>query len=231
MSLIVITVTSGSFQHHLSQFRTNQRTGEYSGKALTYGFLGRGIARNRCVAGRKTRRLDSTSGSRGRQAKGLTPFVPNQTSMAMYRRKQLLVSDEVQHSLLMRLTIHWVLFVLANLVTLAIWTCWIELPGASSEERYAALVRVSIPVLACSLVIVPVFLYDITKLSNQFAGPINRIRSTLSRYLANGKIEEVHLRRNDFWQSLAADFNRLVTRHQPTPPVAQATVKETYTDA
>jgi uncharacterized membrane protein len=131
----------------------------------------------------------------------------------MHRRKQLLVPDEVQHALMLRVTIHWCLFVIANFFALAIWIWWIESPAGTSDERYAALIRVAIPLLACSLVVVPVFLYDFAKISNQFAGPIRRIRDSLTKHLDGNKIEEVQLRKKDFWQSLAHDFNRLVSRH------------------
>ncbi len=63
----------------------------------------------------------------------------------------------------------------------------------------------------CSLVVVPVFLYDVAKLSNQFAGPIRRIRSCLSAFIDNGRVELISLRQNDFWQTLADDVNKVVS--------------------
>lgn len=131
----------------------------------------------------------------------------------MHRRKRLLVADEVQHLLLLRVTMHWVLFIVATCMVLALWIYCIDMPMASAAERHTAFLRISIPLLVCSLVTVPVFVYDIAKLSNQFAGPITRIRNSLARYLEGGKIDPVSLRKNDYWHNLAADFNRLVNRH------------------
>ncbi len=151
----------------------------------------------------------------------------------MKRRKSLLVSDEVQHSLLLRVTLHWVLFLLANFVALGIWVCCIEAPLSPRDEQIGAFLRLAIPLLICSLAIVPVFLYDITKLSNQFAGPIRRIRRGLTDYLDNGKVEPINLRRSDFWQVLADDFNRVIARS--TGRTSEATdgtnVKSSYPEA
>lgn len=143
----------------------------------------------------------------------------------MRRRKRLLVADEVQHLLLLRVTMHWVLFLCATCLALAVWIYLIDMPLASSAEKHTAFLRISIPLLVCSLITVPVFVYDVAKLSNQFAGPIVRIRSSLARYLENGRIDPVSLRKNDFWHNLATDFNRLVNRHHevnasPTQEVA-----------
>jgi hypothetical protein len=73
--------------------------------------------------------------------------------------------------------------------------------------------RTYVPVLIISLALLPVFLLDAAKLSNRFAGPMIRIRRALSSVLAGDKVEPVKFRENDFWRSLADDFNQaLMTR-------------------
>jgi hypothetical protein len=132
----------------------------------------------------------------------------------MYRRKRLLVADEVQYLLLLRITIHWIIFLVATCIALAVWIYWIDMPLATTAEKHTAFLRICIPLLVCSLVTVPVFVYDIAKLSNQFAGPITRIRASLARYLDSGMIDPVNLRKRDCWQGLANDFNRLLHRRE-----------------
>ncbi len=151
----------------------------------------------------------------------------------MKRRSQLLISDEVQYSLLRRVTVHWVLFLIANFFMLAVWVRFIELPLATSSEQYEAFLRLILPITICSLVVVPVFLYDITKLSNQFAGPIMRIRNGMTSFLAKEQFVPVNLRKNDFWQALASDFNRVIEIQSAKlgEPVESAKSSGTYPEA
>jgi hypothetical protein len=66
------------------------------------------------------------------------------------------------------------------------------------------------PILIVAFSLVPLFIWDAIGLSNRFAGPIIRVRRTLSD-LADGKSPQlVEFRSGDFWQTLASDLNRLL---------------------
>ena len=147
----------------------------------------------------------------------------------MKRRKQLLISDEVQDSLLLRVTGHWILFLLANYLAIAFWIACIDLPTATRSEQYAMFLRLMIPLTICSIAIVPIFLYDIAKLSNQFAGPIRRIRADLTRYLESGRFNPIKLRQNDFWRALANDLNTAFSRHQTAQPSSTSVAADSVT--
>lgn len=124
------------------------------------------------------------------------------------RRGRMLVDFEVQTSLLRKIAAHWALLLLANSLGLFCWTALMNAPVESWSELTLNFIRSYIPVLIISLALLPVFLLDAAKLSNRFAGPMVRIRRALTSVLAGDKVEPVKFRENDFWRSLAEDFNQ-----------------------
>jgi hypothetical protein len=127
--------------------------------------------------------------------------------MSILRRKRNLVDFEVQTSILRRMAIQWVLFLIVNALALYGWT--FLLTGADDQlgNHLAYFVRLYLPVLIVSLAMLPVFLLDAAKLSNRFVGPILRVRRALAEAAAGGKVKPLKFRENDFWQSLANDMN------------------------
>ena len=54
------------------------------------------------------------------------------------------------------------------------------------------------------------------RVTNRFAGPIFRLRRSM-RELADGEhVEPVHLRKGDYWQDVADQFNRVIQRVEAT---------------
>ncbi len=124
------------------------------------------------------------------------------------RRMQKLVDFEVQSSLLVRLVIHWLLFLIVNVVGVVFWIRLVEQPTDDWSTVWTAAMQRLLPFALISLALLPVFIWDSLKLSNRFAGPILRVRRALSR-LANGETPElIEFRQSDFWKSLALDLNR-----------------------
>lgn len=126
----------------------------------------------------------------------------------------MLVDFEVQTSLLRKIATHWALLMIANSIGLFCWTALLNAPVESWSELTLDFVRSYVPVLIISLALLPVFLLDAAKLSNRFAGPMVRIRRALTAVLAGDKVEPVKFRENDFWRSLAEDFNQALTKRE-----------------
>ena len=62
------------------------------------------------------------------------------------------------------------------------------------------------------MVLLPVALIDMARMSNRFAGPILRLRRAV-RDLADGReVEPIKFRDHDYWGDFAEDFNRVVAR-------------------
>lgn len=126
-------------------------------------------------------------------------------------RKKSFIDPEVQGSLLVRLAIHWGLFVVANCIAFAFWETLVE-GAAGGMATSSPLLRGVVPCLITSAALMPAFLYDALKLSNRFAGPVLRLRRAL-RELAEGRpIEPLKFRKGDFWESAADDFNAAIRR-------------------
>ena len=124
------------------------------------------------------------------------------------RRLQKYVDREVQSSLLRRLCVHWVLFMLANVMAITLWTKLIDTPMAPWSDTFTLSWQRLVPFVLVSVALVPVFVWDAIKLSNRFAGPIVRVRHALAQ-IANGQSPKpIEFRTGDFWKSLAIDLNR-----------------------
>jgi hypothetical protein len=129
-------------------------------------------------------------------------------------RKRLFVDKKVQGALLVRSTMYWVM----SLMTIALMIlCWRILTGPP-RVFYAHLDSLWLdlgPALAVSLVLLPVVLVDVVKLSNRFVGPQVRLRRSLARLAAGEQVEPLSFRDGDFWQEIAVEFNAVRARLQP----------------
>jgi hypothetical protein len=75
------------------------------------------------------------------------------------------------------------------------------------------------PALVASLVLLPVVLMDVLRVSNRFVGPIMRLRTALSTLASGQPGKPLNFRDDDFWRELATDFNRVAAR------IAQADIQ------
>ncbi len=124
------------------------------------------------------------------------------------RRARTLVDFEVQTSLLRKVSIHWILLMIANATALFMWTALMNAPIHSWSELTFEFFKLYTPLLLVSIALLPVFLLDTAKLSNRFAGPMIRIRRTLTALVNGEKVAPVKFRENDFWRELADEFNQ-----------------------
>ena len=127
------------------------------------------------------------------------------------RRTRKLIDYEVQSSLVVRLCVHWVLFMVATAVALFLWVRLIESPVDTLADAANKFTSTFVPLLIVSLALLPVFVLDAVKLSNRFTGPIFRLRRTLANLAEGNPVRPLEFRSNDFWRSLAEDFNRVVS--------------------
>lgn len=132
------------------------------------------------------------------------------------RRLQFFVDMEVQYGLIRKLLLHWTLFLLANGIALLLWIRLFDAPESDWGATTTRFVGSYLPVLVVSLALLPVFLLDTIRLSNRFSGPILRFRQAMAAWANGSKVEKVHFRNGDFWQSLATDFNAVVDKQQPS---------------
>lgn len=94
------------------------------------------------------------------------------------KRQQLFVDRAVQTSLLFRVAMYWTLCLMAVGLMVACWIVVTERPDSSGELVQRVWQQCGLALLA-SLVVLPIVLLDCLRLSNRFAGPIQRVRRAL----------------------------------------------------
>ena len=135
-------------------------------------------------------------------------------SASTVKRTKALVDPEVQGGVLRKIAVHWVVFFICNSVALVIWIHLFEQPDAHWKQSVGDTVRRFLPFFVITAALIPAFVWDTLKLTNRFAGPIMRLRSTLSDIKDGKSVKPLQFRGSDFWQQIAGDFNVLIERVQ-----------------
>ncbi len=131
----------------------------------------------------------------------------------MSQRTRFLVDPEVQYALIRRTLMHWSAAIL-TLMVIGVVVQLVYAPGGSSlHNAVAASFSAQIPLLCVMLMLMPIYLWDVVKLSHRFVGPMHRLR-TVFRDLANGgRAPRIRFRAADFWHEAAEDFNAFYQSH------------------
>ncbi len=139
-----------------------------------------------------------------------------------HNRKKHFVDSKVQGALLFRATMYWTFWILTVMAMLICWRI-IAGPARMFHTHLEELWFRFAPAVVASLLLLPVMLIDLTRLSNRFAGPMVRLRRSM-RALARGEqVRPIHFRQNDFWSDIAEDFNAVVARMQSPESVENET--------
>ena len=140
-------------------------------------------------------------------------------------RKQLFVDPKVQGALVVRALMYWV----ACLVTVSLMLlCWRIVTGPARPLllHFDDMWFFYGPAIIASLLLLPMVIADIIRLSNRFAGPMLRLRRSM-RALARGEhVDPIEFRDGDFWQDFAEEFNQVLVRVQG-PDSVQAKDEQT----
>lgn len=124
-------------------------------------------------------------------------------------RKNIFVDGSVQGSLVKRIIIHWSAFF--TLVTVCIFAAEWLLGGwqLSFSEQLAQVWTKYAFFFLLVLAALPTFVYDTLKMSNRFAGPISRLKSSLKMLAEGETVQPLKFREGDYWRELSDDFNRV----------------------
>jgi hypothetical protein len=126
-------------------------------------------------------------------------------------RKHLFVDRKVQGALIARVVMYWV----ACLITIFLMLlCW-DIVAGPTRMFYMHFDHIWFfygPAAIASLLLLPLVIVDIVRVSNRFVGPLLRLRRSI-RALARGEhVEPIEFRGNDFWYDFADEFNELRAR-------------------
>jgi hypothetical protein len=139
-------------------------------------------------------------------------------------RLHLFVDPPVQIALMIRVVCYWVVCLVAiNLLHL----CWymVTAPTHSWSMLLDNLWFDAARACEVSLVLLPLVLFDLLRVSNRFVGPLLRVRQSM-RQLARGEhVDPIEFRGSDFWQEFASEFNAVLSQVQksdaPSGPAPQ----------
>ncbi len=127
------------------------------------------------------------------------------------KRRQLFVDSKVQGALAARVVLYWG----ASMATMGLMLLCFRIiagPARLFYEHFDEMWFHYGPALAGSVIILPLLVIDVVRLSNRFAGPLVRLRRGM-RALAQGQpVERLHFREGDFWQEFAEEFNAVAAR-------------------
>jgi len=131
----------------------------------------------------------------------------------MSQRTRFLVDPDVQWAIIRRMLTHWSLALLA-LLSLGVVVNLIYAPGDRSlHEACAASFSAQIPLLCILFMLMPVYVWDVVRLSHRFAGPMFRLRGVFRDLANGGRAPRLRFRPGDFWHQIAEDFNVFYQSH------------------
>lgn len=125
------------------------------------------------------------------------------------KRTQQVVDRRVQGALARRVIFHFCTFIVMG-AALGLTLQFLSDPFTSFSTHCANFWRNSGPHIAVLVLLLPVFVCDTLKLSNRIAGPIVRLRSTMTKIRNGEETEKVKFRDGDYWQEMAGEFNEMV---------------------
>jgi len=137
------------------------------------------------------------------------------TMSALKKTRNTYFSDRaVQGTVLLHIAMHWLMF----LFTVGAFLLFIEAVSGEPSDAWQNMLRRHGPSIVVVLVLVPIYIRELCKLTNRFAGPMVRIRRAMHDLAEGRQVAPIHFRPGDFWQDLATDFNQVAQRVQGSKP-------------
>ena len=137
-------------------------------------------------------------------------------------RKHLFVDPEIQGRLVLRVVLYWLLCLVGVGLMLLCWRIGTG-PVKSFEEHLRDVWRENAPALAASLLLLPLALVDMLRLSNRFLGPMLRLRRSMRQTGRGELVQPLQIRHGDLCHDMADEYNAVVERLRAsadTPPLA-----------
>ena len=128
--------------------------------------------------------------------------------MKKSRRGRRFIDRPVQMALVYQVLKHWLLLLFVAFTLLSL----LSLLFGDSQGPFVRQIEMvwsrHAMFLVIALLITPIYIHDVICLSHRFVGPVLRVRQELQRIAKGESVRPIVLRKNDFWQELATDFNK-----------------------
>lgn len=126
----------------------------------------------------------------------------------MVKRQRVWIDEQVQGALVGRVVLYWTGLVLYLGISMACFQGW-QNPTWTAWEHTQAMFDQVWPCLPTLVVLLPMVIFDIVRLSNRFVGPVYRLRMHLAQLNENPNTYPLNFRDDDYWQQLAEPINEL----------------------
>jgi len=123
-------------------------------------------------------------------------------------RHTYFVDAEVQAALLIRASIYGLSLTLYFAITL-VCTQWMDQPDRSFFDSLIGSIEDVTYWLPGFLLLVPLAAHDLLKMTNQFAGPMTRLRREMKLLLENKSERPLNFREDDYWVELTSSYNQI----------------------
>lgn len=131
--------------------------------------------------------------------------------MSGFKRGRLYIDSKVQGILLRRALTYLAACTLFLLLPIFIGRALAD-PQHLFFENLWPFVRTYGIFFTCLILMTPLVVWDILKLSNRFAGPFFRLRREMRRLADGEPVAPLDFRDGDFWDDVAPAFNAIVHR-------------------
>jgi len=125
-------------------------------------------------------------------------------------RRRVFIDRPVQTALLVRATLYWIVSLATQLLLVFFFAAVTSSSDAFQSQKPQLWAYIQLSIFS-SILLLPVFLRDILRLSHRWVGPIYRLRSSLQALNRGEAVPPIRFRKSDFWQELAGDFNVVST--------------------
>ena len=130
--------------------------------------------------------------------------------MSSLKRRRLFVDGPIQSALLLRATMYWAVCLIVQVLMIVLFAVLTSSPDSFYAHVGDLWRHLQLSVVAAILVL-PMMLFDIVKLSHRWVGPVFRLRASLHALSRGEPVAPIRFRDGDFWQELAGDFNVIAT--------------------
>ena len=143
------------------------------------------------------------------------------------KRLKFLIDQPIQIGLVTRIVFHWALFLLAATLCLPLVRAVIYRDFSTPlNERFSTACTDAGILFCVFLILSPYLIFDTFKLTNRFAGPMYRLRNSISSIAAGEPPRPIEFRKGDYWYDVASQFNTMVQRLQESSSDSAVTGKD-----
>ena len=131
-------------------------------------------------------------------------------------RRLWFIDRPIQGALLLRAILYWA----ASLASQIALVAFLTMITSSPDDFYVNVGRLGSYIrltLFAAVLVLPIVLRDMVRLSHRWVGPIYRLRTALQALSRGETVAPIRFREGDYWQELAGDFNTIaaeMNRHR-----------------